>query len=42
MINKKVNEMIEELSDAVYLLTENIKELKEEVDYLYDTLGIDD
>jgi uncharacterized coiled-coil protein SlyX len=34
--------MIEELSDAVYLLTENIKELKEEVDYLYDTLGIDD
>lgn len=42
MINKKINETIEELSDAVYLLTENIKELKEEVDYLYDTLGIDD
>jgi uncharacterized coiled-coil protein SlyX len=42
MFNKKVNELIEELSDSVYLLTQNIKELKEEVDYLYDKLGLDD
>jgi uncharacterized coiled-coil protein SlyX len=42
MFNKKINELIEELSDSVYLLTQNIKELKEEVDYLYDKLGLDD
>jgi phage shock protein A len=42
MFNKKVNELIEELSDSIYLLSQNIKELKEEVDYLYDKLGLDD
>jgi len=42
MLNKRINEVIEELSDAIYLLNENIKELKEEVDYLYDKLGLDD
>jgi uncharacterized coiled-coil protein SlyX len=42
MFNKKINELIEELSDSVYLLSENIKQLKEEVDYLYDKLGLDD
>ena len=31
MFNKRINEVIEELSDAIYLLNENVKELKEEV-----------
>jgi hypothetical protein len=31
-----------ELDDAIYALTESVKELREEVDYLVDMLDTDD
>lgn len=42
MFNKKFYEAVEDLSDAIVLLNANIEELREEVDYLYSALGLDD
>ena len=41
MFNKKINEAIEILYDSIYLLAEEIKEIREEVDYLLEVLDND-
>jgi hypothetical protein len=42
MFNKQIWEAIEELSDSIILLNANIEELREEVDYIYHAMGLDD
>jgi hypothetical protein len=42
MFNKNTNDAIENLWDAMYLLQESVDELREEIDYLADFLGIND
>jgi FtsZ-binding cell division protein ZapB len=42
MFNRKFYEAVEDLSDAIVLLNANIEELREEVDFLYHELGLDD
>lgn len=42
MFNQKFYEALEDLSDAITLLNANLEELREEVDYLYSALGLDD
>ena len=42
MFNKKTTEAIEALFDAVYLLQDSIVQLKEEIDYLADSIGLND
>jgi hypothetical protein len=42
MFNNQIWEAIEELSDSIILLNANIEELREEVDYIYHAMGLDD
>jgi prefoldin subunit 5 len=41
MFNRNINEAIEILYDSIYLLTEEIKEIREEVNYLSEILDND-
>jgi FtsZ-binding cell division protein ZapB len=42
MFNNQIWEAIEQLSDSIILLHTNIEELREEVDYIYHAMGLDD
>jgi FtsZ-binding cell division protein ZapB len=41
MFNRKLEEAIENLYDSIYLLSEEVKEIREEVDYLLEVLDND-
>jgi|APGre2960657404_1045060.scaffolds.fasta_scaffold461236_1 hypothetical protein len=42
MFNEKIWLALENLSDAITLLNANVEELREEVDYIYHAMGLDD
>ena len=42
MFNNREIKKLEELSDAILLLDESVKQLREEVDYLVEILDTDD
>jgi len=42
MFNNREIKKLEELSDAILLLDESVKQLREEVDYLVEILETDD
>jgi hypothetical protein len=41
MFNRKLEEAVEVLYDSIYLLAEEVKEIREEVDYLLEVLDND-
>jgi hypothetical protein len=41
MFNKKLEEAMENLYDSIYLLSEEVKTIREEVDYLLEVLDND-
>jgi hypothetical protein len=41
MFNRKLEEAIENLYDSIYLLSEEVKDIREEVDYLLEVLDND-
>ena len=41
MFNKKLEEAVENLYDSIYLLSEEVKTIREEVDYLLEVLDND-
>jgi hypothetical protein len=41
MFNRKLEEAMENLYDSIYLLSEEVKDIREEVDYLLEVLDND-